>query len=350
MLFIICHTKCETVMRALRRKEVVLLDFETLKSFILTGTVQPKTDICADAVQRLKKLEKPQKRVDVIIDTDAYNEADDQFAIAYALKLSEAINIQAFYAAPFINQSTYTPQEGMKKSYDEILHVLALAGETKYSKLVFQGSGQYLDNEHTPVLSPAVDDLIARGMSHQPDDPLYVIAIGAITNIASALLLEPRLKEHLVVIWHGGAALDLMFCNSFNACQDIAATRVVMGSGVPFVMQPGSGVAFNLTTTEPELEYWLAGKNPLCDYLIQRVKDVVQNWKHSPVWSHPLVDVATLSWLLQDKVYMHDRLCPTPLIGYNGYYEFDSRRPLMRYVYSMNRDAILSDLFARISQ
>lgn len=326
------------------------MDFETLKNYILNGAAQPQNGFCADAAMRLKKLEKPTKKVDVVIDTDAYNEADDQFAIAYALKLTDKINIQAFYAAPYINLIAPTPQIGMEKSYDEILNILSLANETDYNSIVFRGSAQYLPDEKTPVRSPAVEDLIARGMAHAEDDPLYVIAIGAITNVASALILEPRLKDHLVVIWHGGTALDWPICNSFNALQDIAATRVVMGSGVPFVMQPGQGVAFSMTTSGPELEYWLGGKNALCDYLVGRVKEVVRGWKKTAVWSHALVDVAALSWLLTDKPYMQDKLCPTPLIGYTGHYEFDHRRHLMRYVYSMNRDAIYSDLFTRISQ
>lgn len=307
-----------------------------------------KRGVSMDMAALIQKLEKPKKIVDVVVDTDAYNEIDDQFAIAYALKLTDAINIQAFYAAPFLNMNAENPKLGMERSYDEILRILSLAGETRYP--VCHGSDRFLADERTPVNSEAADDLIARGMAHDPDDPLYVVAIAAITNVASALLKEPRLIERLVVIWHGGTALDQPACNSFNACQDIAATRIVMGSGVPMVLQPGKGVANMLTTTGPELKYWLQGKNPLCDYLINKTDEQVKLWKLTGAWSHPLFDVAAFSWFLKDRKYMEDCLRHMPLISYDLHYEFDPRRHFMRYVYSMNRDAILTDLFERIGQ
>jgi len=326
------------------------MDFKTLFELMRKANMPPQADICANEAARLKKLQKPAGRVDVVMDTDACNEVDDQFAIAYALKRADRVNLQALYAAPFCHMHAETADKGMELSYDEILKVLDLAGRAEMKERVYLGSRHFLPDENTPVRSPAAEDLIARGMARDPEDPLYVLAIGAITNVASALLLEPRLRDHLVVIWHGGTALDWPACISFNACQDIAATRVVMGSGVPFVMQPGAGVAYSLTTSVQEMEYWLKGKNPLCDYLVKIYQEVAGKWHKTPVWSHPLVDVAAVSWLLDDAPYMNDRLTPTPLISYTGHYEFDPRRPLMRYVYFMNRDAILSDLFTRISQ
>lgn len=38
--------------------------------------------------QRIVNLKVPNHSIDVVIDTDAYNEIDDQFAIAYLLRLS----------------------------------------------------------------------------------------------------------------------------------------------------------------------------------------------------------------------------------------------------------------------
>ena len=38
--------------------------------------------------QFLRNLEVPDRRVDVVLDTDAYNEIDDQFAVAYLLPIA----------------------------------------------------------------------------------------------------------------------------------------------------------------------------------------------------------------------------------------------------------------------
>ncbi len=51
--------------------------------------------------------------------------------------------------------------------------------------------------------SAAVEDLIARASADRPD-PLYVVAIAAPTNIASALLAAPEIVERIVVVWLGG--------------------------------------------------------------------------------------------------------------------------------------------------
>ena len=50
--------------------------------------------------QRIKNLSVPRGTVDVVLDTDAYNEIDDQFAISYLIKSKERLNTKAIYAAP----------------------------------------------------------------------------------------------------------------------------------------------------------------------------------------------------------------------------------------------------------
>ncbi|MBQ2732813.1 MAG: nucleoside hydrolase, partial [Clostridia bacterium] len=138
--------------------------------------------------QRLKNLDVPAERVDVVLDTDTFNEIDDQFALAYLLRSGEKLNTKAIYAAPFFNQHSTSPADGMERSYEEIKKVLALMNE---DVPVFKGSDRYLPDEKTAVDSPAADDLIARAKLYTPEDPLYVVAIGAITNVASALIKAP---------------------------------------------------------------------------------------------------------------------------------------------------------------
>ena len=68
----------------------------------------------------LSALEWPSGRVDAVLDTDAYNEIDDQFAIAYLLRSRDKINVKAVYAAPFFNDKSQSPEDGMLKSYSGI--------------------------------------------------------------------------------------------------------------------------------------------------------------------------------------------------------------------------------------
>ena len=41
---------------------------------------------------RIRNLEPPRGKIDVVLDTDAYNEIDDQYTIAYLLKSSDKLN------------------------------------------------------------------------------------------------------------------------------------------------------------------------------------------------------------------------------------------------------------------
>lgn len=93
-----------------------------------------------DAAALVKRLQRPAHPVDVVLDTDAYNEIDDQYAIAYLLLHQEKLHTQALYAAPFSNARADSPAEGMQKSYEEILHILALMPYAGAEEPSFSGS------------------------------------------------------------------------------------------------------------------------------------------------------------------------------------------------------------------
>ncbi len=155
--------------------------------------------------RRMQRLLPPNGRVRMVLDTDTYNEIDDQFAVVYALLSPERLQVEALYAAPFFNPRSSGPEDGMEKSYEEILRLLGRL-DVSAEGLAFRGSTAFLaDNAH-PIESPAACDLVERAMASE-DAPLYVAAIGAITNVASAILLEPRIIERIVVVWLGGHPL-----------------------------------------------------------------------------------------------------------------------------------------------
>ena len=302
-----------------------------------------------EEAQRIKNLRCPAGPVDVVIDSDAYNEIDDQFAIAYALAAREKIRLQALYAAPFTNERSTGPGDGMEKSFQEIRRLLALAGQEAVCP-VFRGSETYLPDEHTPVSSAAAEDLVHRAAAYTEEKPLYVVTIGAITNLASALLMAPELADRLVVVWLGGHALHWPDNAEFNCRQDVAAARVVFGCGVPLVVLPCMGVVSAFTTTGPELEHWLRGKNALCDYLVQNTVEAANAYAAGRVWSRVIWDVTAVGWLLNDgSRLMLDRLVPTPIPEYDHHYARDDTRPLCRMVYHICRDALFADLVRHIA-
>lgn len=299
--------------------------------------------------QLLQKLKRPTGRVDVVLDTDTYNEIDDQFALSYLIKSDEKLNVKAIYAAPFFNHRSTGPADGMEKSYEEILRFLTLMDREDLSPSVFRGSKQYMEDECSPVHSPAAEDLMRRAMDYTPGNPLYVVAIGAITNVASALVMNPKIIDRIVLVWLGGNAHNWHDNREFNLMQDVAAARIVFGCGVALVQLPCSGVVSCFTTTGPELTYHLAGKNKLCDYLLKYTAEEAIKDGGNSCWSRVIWDVTAVAWLL-DEDFMLERLEKSPIPEFDHRYSFDCRRHFINYVYHINRDALMEDLFRKLAR
>ena len=300
-----------------------------------------------DKYEALKKrLAHPEGIVDVVLDTDAYNEIDDQYAISLLLKSPEKANVLAFYAAPFFNEKSTGPKDGMEKSYNEIMKLLKLAGREDMVPNTFLGSEDYMKDEKTPVESPAARDLIKKAMNYTPEKPLYVLAIGAITNVASAILMEPAIIDRIVIIWLGGNVTNWPDTKEFNMMQDIAAARVIFGCGAAVVQLPCTGVISNLRTTKPELTYWLKDKNPLADYLAQNTINEADSYAEGKPWSRVIWDISSVFWLLNDnEKYMKQKFIPAPIPEYDYTYSFNEHRHPVAYVWDIDRDAVFEHLF-----
>jgi len=293
---------------------------------------------------RLDQLRLPSGKVRMILDTDTYNEVDDQFALAYAYLSKEKIDLQAVYAAPFHNKRSSGPGDGMEKSYQEIIRLLKFLGKSS-EDFVFRGSDKYLQDVNQPIRSEAALDLVKKAMASSPEDPLYVVPIGCITNIASAILIEPKIIENIVVVWLGGNGLNWPTQKEFNLKQDVLAAQVVLNSGVPFVIMPCRPVVSHFHTTIPELKYYLEGKNELTDYLYNIV---VEYSGGQDAWSKVIWDVTAVAWLVNPSWISTD-LVHSPVLTDQVTYSVDQGRHFIRMANDLNRDAIFRDLFKKLS-
>ena len=296
------------------------------------------------AAARLPRLRPPAGRVRMVLDTDAFNETDDQFALVHALLSPERLAVEAIYAAPFHNERSTGPGHGMELSYQEILRLLERLGRSP-AGFAFRGSTDYLGRAGQPRESAAVRDLIARGLAGADDDPLYVVAIGAVTNVASALLIEPALAAKIVVVWLGGHALDWPDTREFNLRQDLPAARTLLDCGVPLVLVPCMGVTSHLLTSVPEIERHVEPHGRLGAFLASRFK---QSGTDHYAWSRVLWDVATIGYLL-DPAWVPADLVPSPVLTDQLTWSVDRRRHLIRCARFVRRDPIFRDLFQKLA-
>lgn len=299
--------------------------------------------------QYFKNLQPPKGKVDAVLDTDTFNEVDDQFALSYMLASSDRIDLKAIYAAPFFNRKSTSPEDGMLKSYDEIMNILKLAKHEELVEKTFKGSCEYLKNETKPVISDAASDLVERAKGYSPENPLYVVAIGAITNVASALLIAPEIKENIVIVWLGGHSYAYHDTREFNMYQDVAAARVVFGCGAPLIQLPCQGVVSNFLISYAEMECFLKGKSELCDFLVDRVKNEIGPDAGKKPRSRVIWDVTAVAWLLNDNnKFMLSKTVHSPIPEYDDVYAFSDSRHFIQSVYQIDRDMLAMDLFDKL--
>jgi inosine-uridine nucleoside N-ribohydrolase len=291
-------------------------------------------------------------RVRAVLDTDTYNEIDDQYAVAYSLLSPERMSVEAIYAAPFVNNRAASAAEGMEQSYEEILRLLRFFSDVDPS-IALRGSDRFFERKDRPVDSPAARDLIERAM--QPgDEPLYVLTIGGPVNVSSAILLEPKIKEKIVVVWLGGTPSYWPSATEFNLRQDVIASQVLFDSGVPLVQIPTKNVAEHLRTTVPELDEHMRGRSRIGDYLHGQFLEysaLAMNSQGSNdgfPWSKVIWDISAVAWL-NNPEWVPTDIVPSPVLTDDMRWERRAGRHNIRVANNVNRDAVFNDLFPRLA-
>jgi purine nucleosidase len=309
---------------------------------------------------RIERLQPPSGRIPIVIDTDTYNEIDDQFAIVYALFSPENFDIKGIYAAPFFNPRATSAGHGMQLSYEEILR-LGERLHTPLDNLAFLGSQDFLKDIDHPHSSDAVTHLIDLAMNST--EPLYVVALGALTNIASAILIEPRIIEKITIVWMGGHAFHWPDNTEFNLRGDLLASQLIFNCGVPFVLIPARGVTSHLRTTVVELKHFVKGKGEIGNFLYDRFSayEKLEDGGSKEIW-----DIVAPAWLINPD-WVPSYITSSPMVamqppkkkpGPNPYpkekyilsWSFDHTRHAIRYAYYVERDPVFKDFFTKLDR
>jgi len=285
----------------------------------------------------------------VILDTDMFNEIDDQFALTYLIKSLDVFDLQAITIAPFLKSgyaNTKTLEEGTEKSYETTLKLLDMLEKSEYKNIVYKGATKYLsDSEES---NSAVDKIIEIA---KKNDKTIILAIGAITNVALAIKKSPDIVDKIKVVWLGGNTFLTKDNSEFNFRQDIEAVRTVFESGVELVVIPCRNVAANLSTTIYELEHYLNKDTELNNYL----KEIFRNCK-KPYIKEPkdeigasktLWDISVIAYEINKEWFKEEEIsCPTILD--NGLYEQTNNRHIVTFVNDLYRNKIYQDFFIKM--
>ena len=283
--------------------------------------------------------------ITAVLDTDTYNEIDDQFALAYALLAREAVDLRAVIAAPFSNDRAAAPAEGMRLSCEEICRILALFGKDPEG-FAWKGSDSYLPAPRTPVESEGAYRIIELARAARSEGKkLHVLAIAAITNVASALLLEPEIAKDIVIVWLGGNDLHYPGTEEFNLRQDVAAAQVVFDTEVPLIWLPCRNVVSALSITLEELRPGLAPAGELGRFLYARSEELI---RARQVSSKVIWDISTVAYFTVPQAFRSETI-PSPVLNDDRSWGAAPGRHPITAVTALDREAVFSDLFQKLA-
>lgn len=281
------------------------------------------------------------EKINVILDTDIFNECDDQFALSYLIKSQDRFNIEAITIAPYQHDNELSIDEGQEKSYHEVLKICSWLNFNTENK-VFEGSTGYIQDGYNET-NEAVDKIIEIAMKNEKT---YLMPIGAITNVAMAITKEPKIIDRVEVIWLGGHSALSKDNDEFNFRQDIQAVRKVFESKVKLTVIPAKNVASNLRTSIYELEHFLKGKNELCDYLCERFYN---DGTHGIQERRVIWDISAIGYLI-NKNWFETSQVNCPDINEDGTYKLNTNNHLITMVDFLNCDMIFRDMFKKLGE
>ena len=285
----------------------------------------------------------------VILDTDMYNEVDDQFALCYLMKSLDSFELEAITIAPFSGSgyaNTKTIEEGTIKSYETTLKILDMLNMSEYKNKVYKGAINYFNDSNNT--NDAVDKIIEVA---NKNDKTTILAIGAITNIALAINKSPDIINKIKVIWLGGNSFLTKNNNEFNFRQDIKAVREVFESGCDLVVIPCRNVASNLVTTIYELDHYLSSDLEINKYLkkifLKCKKHYMDNELDEIGSSKTLWDLSAIAYLINADWFKSEYIsCPNILD--DGVYEPTLDNHKIVFVNDLFRNKIYQDFFIKM--
>ncbi len=338
---------------------------------------------------RLARLAPPSGRVRVLIDTDTANEIDDQYAIAWALLRPERMDVVAITAEPYsfrhhlaelyaaeaalsagqghdehlvggfqgwihrlhaqgrtvADLSLCGPAEGMERSHAEIARVCAACGVTPP---IHRGAPRYAVHAGDVVWSDAAEAIVDHAKSREA--PLYIAAMGCVTNIAAALWRAPEIAEHIVVVWTSAYPSHAPHSvrPSLNLVQDVPSSRMLFDCGVPLVYLPGYQVGAQLKISLPEMERFVAPRGQIGALL----HDLYLNNPLHGMFA--LTDTARRTWVIWDMIciawlmrpdWVPTHLTTTPVLTDDLHWRKGDGRALMREAHDVQRDEIFLDFY-----
>lgn len=304
-------------------------------------------------------------RVRVIIDNDFSGDPDDLYQLVHHL-LSPSVDIRLVVASHLREGDPFDPSPVTAENARAVVeHVFSQMG-LESTEVIRTGANQALVDASTPQHSAATQAIIAEAMRDDTTTPLFYVAGGGLTDLASAYLIEPRIAERMTLVWIGGAEHEGLAVPppnampiEYNLLIDVVAGQVLFNDSPITIWQVARDVYRQCLVSDAELRLRVAATGPLGRYLYDEVAQVVgMVGRHLggaaetyALGDSPLVLLTALQSLFEpasSSSQYEER--PTPAIADDGSYgPVPGARPMHIYTWVDNR-LMFEDFYLKLDE
>ena len=281
------------------------------------------------------------KKLRLIIDSDVGNEIDDFYAIGLALASPDRFNLLGICGAHYTNARFGSGPGSIAHSVKLTHDLLKAAGmDDKYPVLHGSPPIQYFG---FPIESEASKFIITEAKKVTPEDPLWVVVLGASSTTASALLSDPSIADNMRVVFH--VRSDWTWPQrsvQYNVFGDIHAARSILESRVPLVwFDTGTQIKCPYEITKKHL----APLNSLGRYL----HDYRDNDPYFATPQKGFFDMGDIAFLIDPSICKME-ITKAPRMDQYMYFDFQQNRGKMLRVFDIENDAVWNMLFSRLKK
>ncbi|MEA2531482.1 MAG: hypothetical protein QOG89_3126 [Thermomicrobiales bacterium] len=282
----------------------------------------------------------------VVLTTDCGTDMDDEWAVAH-LSLSPEIDLRGIVTTHAPNLAAPAAETAARA----VAQVLDRVSPPARPPVLCGGSEPLTDGK-TPRPNPGVEFILDQARGRTADDRLVLLAIGAATDVASALLVDPSLADRIEVVamgfdgWPGGS-------DGWNVKNDIPAWQTLMASRAPITVGAADVCIRRLTLTADQARTRLAGCGEGGEFLVGLLVDWLDREAQMarqvtgsaawPVWDE--VVVAHLLGLTSSDAY------PRPSLRDDMTFDHPASAdaaPPVRWITDLDTDRLWGDLTQKL--
>ncbi len=279
-------------------------------------------------------------KIRIIICSDAKNEADDQYALVHAMLTNKFI-IKGLVAGHFRDHWTN------HLSYAEMVKLAKLTNTYGEYPIVL-GADQKLVNIKEYEVNAGTRLIIEEALK-EDSLPLYVLNIGALTDLAVALLEEPKITSKMTAIWVGGGRYPKgsKECNLGN---DLIAANYVFASELPLWQIP-SNVYKTTLVSLAQLKLRVAPMGKLGNYLYEQLITFMKTNAKEKSWINPecwvMGDSGAIGVLLEEQKSYYQEII-APIFDEEHHYIYNQKNRKIRVYQQLNNYFVIEDMLSKI--